>query len=448
MNSTVRSLEARNFILDSESAELGARMLAENKFLRNFKFLPFSSHPSRLSTTDLVRLGICADVVTWLEAISQNSTLEYVTLGFGMCTAEQWGSFFRTLSKERNLKMVTIDVQENEYRHLAGVVRDLERSGSEEKVSIEAPCSIDTLALSDCKRCSKLEAHVKISSDPNFLPVFQQLPTFSHLNTLSLRMECWDSAISYHVAEYIATTSTLLKLLIQFSYTFDTPESVKWWRALSQSLLLNRSITELVIGVDVTLCEDVIFLADAVIQGAAIRKICLLYWPASPLRCFIGRLRAGIFKNRTLCSATIGDFHERNYEEWADDWFAVCDTARRNSGFVARAAQFLNHARCDRLCAAGLDRVSRHPALLAELAEVLSIDKVEAARVVRQKWRCIEGLHDFMRLAGVVKEQVTCLPRQDGRTQLDGLNQDCWAHVRRYLELDDVAYGTAPHRRT
>ncbi|KAH7950488.1 hypothetical protein HPB49_024565 [Dermacentor silvarum] len=182
--------------------------------------------------------------------------------------------------------------------------------------------------------------------------------------------------------------------------------------------------------------------------GLAIRKICLLYWPASPLRCFIGRLRAGIFKNRTLCSATIGDFHERNYEEWADDWFAVCDTARRNSGFVARAAQFLNHARCDRLCAAGLDRVSRHPALVAELAEVLSIDKVEAARVVRQKWRCIEGLHDFMRLAGVVKEQVTCLPRQDGRTQLDGLNQDCWAHVRRYLELDDVAYGTAPHRRT
>ncbi|XP_049523641.1 uncharacterized protein LOC125945592 isoform X2 [Dermacentor silvarum] len=262
-----------------------------------------------------------------------------------------------------------------------------------------------------------------------------------------MRIECWDSAICSLVAEYIATTSKLPMLHMQFCRPFVPPESVKWWLAVSQSLLFNRSITELGIGVDV-IGEDVIFLADAVIQGAAIRKNRLLYLPASPYRCLIRRLRAGIFKNRTLCSATTGDFHERNYDEWADDWFAVCDTARRNSGCVARAAQFLNHARCDRLCAAGLDRVCRHPALVAELAEVLSIDKVEAARVVRQKLRCIEGLHDFMRLAGVVKEQVTCLPRQDGRTQLDGLNQDCWAHVRRYLELDDVAYGTAPHRRT
>ncbi|XP_049523642.1 uncharacterized protein LOC125945593 [Dermacentor silvarum] len=94
-------------------------------------------------------------------------------------------------------------------------------------------------------------------------------------------------------------------------------------------------------------------------------------------------------------------------------------------------------------CAAGLDRVSRHPALVAELAEVLSIDQVEAADMVQRRFRSIEGLHEFMRLAGVVKGRVTCLPREDGRMQLDDLNDDCWAHVRRYLELDDLPYSSA-----
>ncbi|XP_075558174.1 uncharacterized protein LOC142590165 isoform X2 [Dermacentor variabilis] len=92
------------------------------------------------------------------------------------------------------------------------------------------------------------------------------------------------------------------------------------------------------------------------------------------------------------------------------------------------------------LSAAALDRVSRHPALMAELVEVLSIDEDEAARMVRQRFRSIEGLHEFMRLAGVVKQRVTCRPREDGRAQLDDLNSECWCHVRRYLQLDDVAF--------
>ncbi|KAH6943562.1 hypothetical protein HPB50_024335 [Hyalomma asiaticum] len=94
----------------------------------------------------------------------------------------------------------------------------------------------------------------------------------------------------------------------------------------------------------------------------------------------------------------------------------------------------------DRPCAAALDRVYRHPALLAELSEVLSIPEAETVAALRQCFQSIEGLHEFMRLAGVVKERVKCLPRDDGSTQLDALNGQCWAHVRRYLQLDDVAW--------
>ncbi|KAL3243479.1 hypothetical protein MRX96_020542 [Rhipicephalus microplus] len=60
------------------------------------------------------------------------------------------------------------------------------------------------------------------------------------------------------------------------------------------------------------------------------------------------------------------------------------------------------------------------------------------ALAVRHQLARIEGLEDFMRYAGVVKERVDFHPSQDGSAQLDVLNEDCWRLVRRYLMLDDV----------
>ncbi|KAH8023731.1 hypothetical protein HPB51_015529 [Rhipicephalus microplus] len=91
-------------------------------------------------------------------------------------------------------------------------------------------------------------------------------------------------------------------------------------------------------------------------------------------------------------------------------------------------------------CAAALDRVYRYPALVAELSKLLSISETDAVVAVRQRYRSIEGMHEFMRLAGVVKARVTCQPGDDGRPQLDALDEHCWAHVRHYLQLDDVAW--------
>ncbi|KAH7977314.1 hypothetical protein HPB49_000588 [Dermacentor silvarum] len=244
-----------------------------------------------------------------------------------------------------SLKMVTIDVQEIEYAHLAGVVRELELSGSEDKVCFKAPCVIDTLALSDCKRCSELEAYYPITSEPNFLRVFQQLPALSHLNVLSLTIEHWDSTICSLVAHYITTTSALRKLHIQFIFGHSPGRSVEWFPALSRSLRLNRSISELGIGACNSPPEDVAVVGEAVRRSATIRKICILEWSAPALLSFICSLSAGIVNNRTLCH-TDWDHVETVSNEV--EWFAVYDTARRNSGFVARAAQFVNHGRCDR----------------------------------------------------------------------------------------------------
>ncbi|KAL1468824.1 hypothetical protein MTO96_041240 [Rhipicephalus appendiculatus] len=59
--------------------------------------------------------------------------------------------------------------------------------------------------------------------------------------------------------------------------------------------------------------------------------------------------------------------------------------------------------------------------------------------MIRSRLSIVEGLHDFMRLTGVVKECVTCATPVEGCSmQLQDLGNDCWRLVRRYLSFNYV----------
>ncbi|KAH7944348.1 hypothetical protein HPB52_018583 [Rhipicephalus sanguineus] len=322
---------------------------------------------------------------SWLGAMSKNDTLQHITLSVSIWTSECWEQFFRVLSRHRSLKMATIVAGEGELCRLSDIAKKLEKIGCEEKVSFVSSTSDDRFSLADCKNYSELRA-----------------------------------------------------LDLQLSGIGFPTKSEDWWLPFSGSLLRNRSVTNLGLGVDVYPRNGFKYLGAAVARSKTIRELRSLTWSSSTRLSFLRGVRAGISENYALCSVAL--YPKSSYEDWEGDWSFVCDTARRNSGYVARTAQFLQQARCDTPCAAALDRVYRHPALVAELSKVLAISEADAVVAVRQHFRSIEGMHEFMRLAGVVKVHVTCLPRDDGRPQLNALDEYCWAHVRRYLQLDDVAW--------
>ncbi|KAL3207753.1 hypothetical protein MRX96_052646, partial [Rhipicephalus microplus] len=56
------------------------------------------------------------------------------------------------------------------------------------------------------------------------------------------------------------------------------------------------------------------------------------------------------------------------------------------------------------------EKVARSPALIRELAEEEGIATADAAKGLRRRLRNVDGLHDFMRLAGVIKKCVRCAP--------------------------------------
>ncbi|KAL3193578.1 hypothetical protein MRX96_016928 [Rhipicephalus microplus] len=211
-------------------------------------------------------------------------------------------------------------------------------------------------------------------------------------------------------------------------------------RSLSQSLLRNRSIIDLGLGVHLEdHCEGVDCLGQAIARSNTIRKLRLCGWFSSASDRFLRGVHSVIFENYALCHVDGGFEFPCSLSE-AHRLTIALDVARRNCGYVARAAQFLHCKRCDTPCAAALDRVHRHPALVAELSKVLSISVADVVVAVNRRLRSIEGMHEFMRLAGVVKTRVTCQPRDDGCTQLNALDEQRWANVRRHLQLDDVVW--------
>ncbi|KAL1443094.1 hypothetical protein MTO96_046120, partial [Rhipicephalus appendiculatus] len=85
-----------------------------------------------------------------------------------------------------------------------------------------------------------------------------------------------------------------------------------------------------------------------------------------------------------------------------------------------------------------LERVARCPCLLDDVARSAKLNRAELAVLVRDRLMQTKSMDGFMRLVGVVKERVVCHPADNGRMQLDDLNEDCWSLVRRYLATDDV----------
>ncbi|KAL3208232.1 hypothetical protein MRX96_039275 [Rhipicephalus microplus] len=92
---------------------------------------------------------------------------------------------------------------------------------------------------------------------------------------------------------------------------------------------------------------------------------------------------------------------------------------------------------------AALERVVLHPTLLDEVARVIQVDKAELAVMARGRLRRTQCLDGFMQVVGVVKDRVVCHPVDDGRLQVDDLNEDCWRHVRQYLSTADVKCAAA-----
>ncbi|KAH8031469.1 hypothetical protein HPB51_017241 [Rhipicephalus microplus] len=372
----------------------------------------------------------------WVLPLVENDTLEEVGLPLDVLCSETWSAFFHALPAKENLKMVHIFPPHHDP-WLNWLCAELERSGSEEKVSLGLlTLWEEAIEVLDCKAFSGVD--LSSAEYDCMLATLVRLPNCLHLKNVDISIETDEMTLCLAMAEFLRSTSTLevLELCVN-SVLMHLADQSPGWNVILESLSQNRSLRRLDVSIYPMCNQAVQGLAESVKQNTHIRRIYLQYMPASNEIAFLRCLSRDVENNYRLtevdCSYLLDDCFS--------DYLAVKATTWRNSGLVARAAQIKQASHLDRYVSRAVDRVSRYPALLDEVARSAKLDQAELAVLVRDCLSQVRSLHGFMRVAGVVKERVICHPTDDGRTQLDDLNEDCWSHVRRYLATDDIEYG-------
>lgn len=381
----------------------------------------------------------------WLEGLAKNKTLKRMKFPFTMIPRDRWHSIFETVSTHTGLEKVVVEVSDSKFDELEwfktyprarrlhdallDVCKSLDSSSAKGKVTfIFKTLQPHNLDATTSDYFSFLIPRGEITSPP--MNVIKQLCSFESLKMTELRVDLYVlEGRQLEVAKFIRETTTLrkLRLIDQFLMISDML-SYMIWEPILQSLWENTSIREITVYTkdDTHECFD--RLLELVALSKTIRKLNVYR---------SGPFDSGIFENYSLCNfrMLIDDSEELN-------WFDWCDTSWRNSGIVARAAHIMNETRWDRWCAIALETVSRHPALMEELAEVLPESEVDIETRVRDRLRDFRDMNAFMQLTGVVKEKVACHPREDGRKQLSDLDEDCRRHLMRYLRVSDIRWAS------
>ncbi|KAH6920766.1 hypothetical protein HPB50_028244 [Hyalomma asiaticum] len=442
LNTTMTEVTLDGFVIDADTADIITYVLTRNRTLRvlDIKALFSASHDASMSTERGLTTSRQTDFGPWLFALLRNETLQAVTLPLRIWKPQQWENLFQSLQAKASPLKLTIEGDCTERFMWQTLWGALQRSGIEDQVSFDTIFSIlDRHEMIECRAISEFYLY-PCRDRGQMSRMFRRLPSFTHVTTahLSIWIPDEDDGQIADIARYISTTSALKELHLAICLYEPFSEETKiGWAVILESLRQNASVSELRVKAVSMTGPQIELLADALYCKRNVRRLHVRMGIPELATAFVRRLREGIEKNYSILSVTV-DCLLLSRSNVYEEWFAIRDVTRRNSDFVARAALFVNRTVVDRYGAEALELVAEQPSLWDELAQQLSVSDAEAAALVRTALRSIHSMDDFMRVAGVVKQRVTCESREDGRMQLEDLNEDCWALVRRLLRVEDV----------
>lgn len=425
-NRSIEKLSLEGSLANGECMAMVSRLMREHPAIRTLSICSMCLH-SR---------GPQLDYNSWVLPLVQNEILEEVELPSYILQLAMWSVFFKALAKKDNMKMVRIHTLPEDLHAFCAV---LKYSGSEEKVSLSTSDFMGYSGVLECKAFS--HAMLDESGKSHLvLAALLHLPNCQHLKHVNILINDHYMRLSLALAEFLGSTMTLEGLIVHVRGVGEVPAEVAtpWWNVVVQSLSRNTSLKEFGFSMHGMSVQDARDLADSVIENRGIRRLSLIAGDKETFSTFIGRLSECIQENYSL---TMVDERLCVHCDPVDGWYTVKETVLRNSGLVARAARIKQASHLDRYVTGALERVVQHPALLDEVAKSAKLDHEELTLLVRDRLRSTQSMDGFMQVVGVVKERVVCHPADDGRTQLDDLNEYCWSFVRRYLKTDEVKHG-------
>ncbi|KAH7942976.1 hypothetical protein HPB52_003046 [Rhipicephalus sanguineus] len=437
-NDTLFELKLIRLILIIPNSELITDLLIQNKTLQNFHMIECESFYGVKCHCDVDhRLALTngsSSRSRCLVALSENKTLQDLTLCLDWINPDDFGSFFKALACSTSLKKVT--VQNYNEQNVTHICRAMRETGVHDRFFIgKHQVTKDTVGqLPECKQLSHI--YVGCHSADCLVPLHTALcllPTCSHVTSLCFEIihELFNSEVSSLIAQYITNTAALRELdLSLISWEMTAADRAE--RTLLEALLLNSSIRRLSIRglrFDDTETDILLKILDSS------RTLCDLSLNTYDNQLTIS-LTQKLSKNLSSNYTLLG-MHLPWLPDCSGELFIIEEVVRRNASRVTRAAHFVMGTR-QKYCAAAAELVRSNPGLVEKVQQLASVDENEAASRIKKSLKSMTELDDFMCLAGVVKHSVSCCKREDAQKQLVDLNSDCWLHIRRYLKVGDI----------
>ncbi|KAH7943772.1 hypothetical protein HPB52_011414 [Rhipicephalus sanguineus] len=423
INDTLNKLILTSLRLEEVDIELITRLFSHNRILTCFNMIGCDCS------------GISSRASSKLVAITENKTLQEMTLSLPFIDAMESRSLFSTLASTQSLNKVAVNYFSD--FDVAEICRAVQETGARDRFLVGKYYVLEDTVdqLTECKELTSVAVHSSFFSglEP-LLTTLSLLSLCSHVT--SLRLEVWSNEFRGRVSSLIAqcikgmTALRKLELSIVDAEMRDGFNEAR--RELAQALSVNKSIRKLSVEGPCFGETEIETLADTLHSS---RTLCELSFFPSDHRCVISLMRnlsMNISSNYTLLDMQLD-------KPWrlGVDWFMVSDVIRRNCSLVTRAAHFVMGTR-NRHCAAAAELVHSNPGLVEKVQELASVDESEAASRIQKSLESFSELDEFMRLAGVVKHGVTCQSRGDGRKQLADIRRNGWSCIRKYIKMGDI----------
>ncbi|KAK8766703.1 hypothetical protein V5799_006521 [Amblyomma americanum] len=379
------------------------------------------------------RVHECEDS-SWARAFAANEALLELALDMSRLNSAECEVFFRALPASGTLRTVCVmGLPMKLLRQVLTVVRDAGTALPKVHIENAHVSSTEVETLNELEQVSGIIVH-----SGNMTRIHEALHAardFLHVTHLCLFLHTLDFDLKSHVllAQYLQETRTLRRLeLVGHGYVERDDQAEV---TLVQALKANKSIRSLDLT-DLSFCTEALELLARVVRRS--QSLCeFVFFPAQsePAQFFLACLAPGFSTNHALVRLDLPGNADMSFER-----FHVADVVRRNAMLVARAARFVTGASKERYCAEAFEPVAKSSALVDMVRRLGSLpNDSDAESMVRETWRGLEEMNDFMRAAGVVRNSVVCWKRGDRRLQLDDLNSDCLRLIRQFLTLADVA---------
>ncbi|KAL1422939.1 hypothetical protein MTO96_021534 [Rhipicephalus appendiculatus] len=423
-NKTLTKLNFVSLSLEDKDLELILRLLSQTRTLKSFNVIRCDGS------------GLSSRAYSGLAALTDNKSLEDLTLDLWKFGANEYGSLFKALASNPCLKKITVPLFKQ--ADVAEICRAVRETGVQERFFIGTHYVLENTvdALTECKELSSVAVQPEMFHryEPG-IAILSLLPSCSHVSSLylSLRPDQFKGKVSTLIAQCITDMTALRALELcnlgtpAIGDAFDNAR-----RELAQALYVNKTIRRLTLHGPWLGETEMQTLADTLQFSGTLCKLSFWTRSSSCVTSLMRKLSPNIASNYTLLDMRL----ERSLM-LGGDWFTVADVIRRNCTLVMRAAHFVIGRR-PKYCAAAAELVQSNPGLVEKVQELASIDEDEAVSRIKKSLKSFSELDDFMRLAGVVKYRVTCHSLDDGQKQLVDIGRDGWLCIRQYIKVGDI----------